>query len=135
MITVNKNDDLNKVLSVAEDFLQKQEAQRGEREKMLRKKLVRRKAEGHITNKINCCPKCGGTIEISYLYQYSHNYLLGKRGKILKKYRSQDHGSMEVALACCTNEDCDARWEVDDFIIDEYGYFVDFKYTESECDL
>lgn len=139
MITVNKNDDLNKALSDAEDFLRELEARRGEREnektKTLRKKLLIRKAEGQITNKINCCPKCGGTIEISYLYQYSHNYLLGKRGKILKKYRSQDHGSTEEALACCTNKGCDTKWEVGDFIIDEFGYFVDLKYTERECDL
>lgn len=85
-------------------------------------------------SKIKCCPKCGGTIGISYLYQYSHDYLLGKRGKILKKYRVQDMGSMEAALAYCTNKDCDTRWEVGDFFVDKYGCFIDLKYTERGCD-
>lgn len=80
--------------------------------------------------KIKCCPNCGGTIEISFLYQYSHDYLLGKRGKTLKKYKLQDHGSMEVALACCTNKACDTRWEDGDFFVDDDGYFIDLKYTD-----
>lgn len=130
MMFPQKKDDLNKALSVAEDFLQEQAARRGER-KSIRKNAAKKAGETQSGRAYcQCCPKCGGTIEISYLYQYSHNYLLGKRGKILKKYRSQDHGSMEVALACCTNEDCDARWEVGDFIIDEFGYFIDLKYTD-----
>lgn len=78
---------------------------------------------------IKCCPNCGGTIEVSYLYQYSHDYLLGKRGKMPKKYRSRDLGSMEVALACCTNENCNTTWEVGDFFIDENDRFVDCKYS------
>lgn len=80
--------------------------------------------------KIKCCPNCGGAIEISFLYQYSHDYLLGKRGKLLKKYKSCNLGSMEVALACCTNKACDTRWECDDFLIDDDGCFIDLKYTE-----
>lgn len=135
MITVNKNDDLNKALSVAENFLQEQDARRGEREKTLRKKLVRRKAEGHITNKINCCPKCGCTIEVSELCQYSRDHIIGKRGKMLKNYKTNDNGYIDVSIASCTNPSCDVRWEADEFKIDEDGYFVDFKYTESERDL
>lgn len=49
--------------------------------------------------------------------------------KNAEKYRSRDLGSMEVALACCTNEDCDTTWEVGDFIIDENDRFVDCKYN------
>lgn len=80
--------------------------------------------------KIKSCPNCGSAIEISFLYQFSHDYLLGKRGKMLKKYRSRNHGSMEVALACCTNKACDTRWEDGDFFVDDDGYFIDLKYTD-----
>lgn len=84
--------------------------------------------------KIKRCPNCGSTIEISFLYQYSHDYLLGRHGKLQKKYRSRDHGSMEIALACCTNENCNTTWEVDDFFIDENNEFVDLKYTKGSDD-
>lgn len=81
--------------------------------------------------KRNCCPKCGCAIEVSWLYQYSHAYIIGKRGKVLNKYRTRDLGSMEVAIANCTNyKECDVRWESDDFIIDGSDHFIDLKYTE-----
>lgn len=78
---------------------------------------------------IKCCPNCGGRIKISYLYQYSYDHFLGKHGKILKKCKKRDVGSMEIALANCTNESCDTSWEDGDFIVDENGCFLDLKYS------
>lgn len=83
-------------------------------------------------NKIRSCPKCEGTIEVSVLCQYSRDYIIGKRGKMLKKYKLRDDGSIDVFLAACTNKNCNVRWEADEFTIDEYGFFVDFKYIKTE---
>lgn len=80
--------------------------------------------------KIKCCPKCGSTIKVSILCQYSYNHIIGKRGKMLKKYKYDDEGFIGVALASCTNEACDVQWEDGDFVIDENECFVDYKYTE-----
>lgn len=73
------------------------------------------------------CPKCGGKIEVSYLYQYSHEYKMTKSGRLSKRYVKRDCGSMEVAVAGCHT--CGANWGDGEFIIDEDGYFVDFKYS------
>lgn len=73
------------------------------------------------------CPKCGGEIEISYLNQYSYVYRLTKSGRISKRYKREDNGTMEVAVAGCRS--CGADWGDGEFFIDEDGYFVDFKYS------
>lgn len=73
------------------------------------------------------CPLCGGGIEISYLYQYSHDYKLTKSGRISKKYTTNDCGPMEVGIAMCK---CGANWGNGEFLIDEDGYFIDYKYRE-----
>ena len=78
--------------------------------------------------KRKCCPKCGGTIIVSYLYQTSHDYRLTTKGKLSKKFTRQSENSMEVALASC--EDCPARWEDGDFFIEADGTFWDRKYEE-----
>lgn len=80
--------------------------------------------------KINCCPKCGGTIVVSYLYQTSHDYVLTKRGKLSKRFTRPGEGALDESIAAC--RDCDAYWEVGDFFIDEDDTFDDFKYTEDE---
>ncbi|MBD5128333.1 MAG: hypothetical protein HDT43_00165 [Ruminococcaceae bacterium] len=49
---------------------------------------------------------------------------------MLNKYKRRDEGSIDAALAFCTNEACDVQWEDRDFALDENGYFVDLKYTE-----
>lgn len=73
------------------------------------------------------CPLCGGEIEISYLYQYSHDHKLTKSGRISKKYTTRDCGPMEVGIAGCK---CGANWDADEFNITPEGYFVDCKYRE-----
>lgn len=73
------------------------------------------------------CPLCGGEIEISYLYQYSHDHRLTKSGRISEKYRTRDCGPMEVCIAGCK---CGANWDADEFEITQEGYFVDYKYRE-----
>ena len=73
-----------------------------------------------------CCPKCGGKIVVSWLYQTSHDYVITKSGRISKRYTRTPEGSMEVALAACV--DCDAVWEADEFWIDKNDYFIDYKY-------
>lgn len=89
--------------------------------------------EKRLCTERNCCPKCGSEIEVSFLYQYSHDYTIGKRGKMLKKYKTRDCGSMEICVARCTNEKCTAHWNADEFSIDSYGYFLDHKYYDFKC--
>ena len=130
-----KKDDLNKALSVAEDFLQEQAARRGER-KSIRKNAAKKAGETQIGRAYcECCPKCGGIIGASVLYQYSQDYIIGRFGKALRNFTTNNYGAIITSIASCTNPSCDVRWEADEFKIDEDGYFVDFKYTESERDL
>ena len=75
------------------------------------------------------CPLCGGEIEISHLFQYSHVHKLTKSGHISKRYTTIDNGSMEVSVAGCR---CGATWGADDFVIDEDGHFIDYKYKGAE---
>lgn len=68
-----------------------------------------------------CCPVCGGTIVVSDLYQYSIDREIGKRGKLKKRYRKIDCGSMEVSIACC--KDCGEYWDADAFYIEDETFF------------
>lgn len=55
---------------------------------------------------LNCCPKCGGTLEFSDLMQYSNVYKVTKRGGLsAKRIRKEDNGPMECGFFSCT--DCD----------------------------
>lgn len=127
MITVNKNDDLNKALSDAEAFLQELEVRRGGRKGIPRKKPIKRKS---VNGKINCCPKCGNKIVVSELCQYTRDHIIGDRGKMLRKYTSNDNGYIDVSIASCTNPSCDVRWEDGEFTFDDDDYFIDLKYTD-----
>ena len=82
----------------------------------------------YIAMKRKCCPKCGGAIIVSFLYQISHDYRLTKKGTLSKKFTKTDENSMEVAVARC--EDCQAYWNADDFAIEADGTFWDYKYEE-----
>ena len=45
---------------------------------------------------LNCCPKCGSTLEFSNLMQYSDVYKITRSGKLSKKrIRKEDCGPME----------------------------------------
>lgn len=83
--------------------------------------------------KRNCCPLCGGKIIVSSLYQYSLDFEVGKRGKLLKRYKKSDGGPMEVEIAACENSvsgGCSAKWDADEFYL-EYGeIFMDTKYVD-----
>lgn len=74
------------------------------------------------------CPVCGGRIEISVLYQYAHEYLINKNGKVSNRYTVRDCGPMEVMIASCL--DCGEHWDADQFTINADDRFVDFKYDE-----
>ena len=78
----------------------------------------------------NCCPVCGSPIEVSALWQYSLNYKILRNGKISQKSKKKDVGPMEVAIAGCTNENCDVNWAEGEFRIDENKRFIDEKYDE-----
>lgn len=78
----------------------------------------------------NCCPNCGGKIEISSLQQYSLNYTILKSGKISKRYYKRDEGPMEVMIVSCVNEECLTNWGEGEFMIDAQGRFVDEKFDE-----
>lgn len=79
------------------------------------------------------CPQCGGAIIVSELYQYSFDYKVLKSGKLSKKYKRFDGGSMECHIASCEKL-CGAEWSSEDFLIDENENFIDLKYTEVTCD-
>lgn len=79
----------------------------------------------------NCCPICGAPITASSLCQYSLDYKILKSGRMSKRYRKTDCGTMEVWLACCSG-DCGASWEQDDFGWDDRDRFVDMKYTDEQ---
>lgn len=80
-----------------------------------------------------CCPLCGQKIVVSALYQYSHDYETTKKGKLSERYKTVDCGPLEVAIAACKNPDCEARWDSDEFFIED-GVFIDFKYLEGDDD-
>lgn len=73
------------------------------------------------------CPKCGGEIEIFFLNQYSYVHKLTKSGRISKRCKKVDNGTMEAAVARCLS--CGADWGDGEFTIDNEGYFWDFKYS------
>ena len=83
--------------------------------------------------KRNCCPRCGGKIEVSDLCQYTLNYVVRKNGKLSKRYRKYDNESIDASLATCLNG-CGVLWEDGDFCIEADGSFVDLKYAEEERD-
>ena len=79
--------------------------------------------------KRKCCPKCGGTIVVSYLYQTSHDYRITKNGNLSKRFTRDGEHDLECALAACLV--CDVRWEDGDFYVDD-ACFYDAKYVEDE---
>lgn len=86
-----------------------------------------------IGMEIKCCPLCGGRIVVSDLYQYSLDYTMRKDGKIGKRHKRGEDGSMNVSLASCENyKTCDARWEEEEFFVEPDGTFYDYKYSEDE---
>ena len=79
------------------------------------------------------CPRCGGKIIVSELYQYSIDQVVGRSGRLLKKRRKVDGGPSECIVASCENAvNCDTCWGVFDFYIDEDGYFHDKQYAKGE---
>ena len=49
---------------------------------------------------LNCCPKCGSTLEFSNLMQYSDVYKITRSGKLSKKrIRKEDCGPMECGAS------------------------------------
>lgn len=79
--------------------------------------------------KRSCCPGCGAKIMVSELCQYALVHEIRKDGKISKQYKKEDDGSIDISIAGCEKA-CGVYWEADDFIIDEAGRFIDYKYTE-----
>ena len=78
------------------------------------------------------CPLCGERIIVSNLCQYSMDYVVLKKpsGKLSKKAKKVDNGSIECMIAGCQNPDCEAHWDEGEFYIDSWDYFVDEKYVE-----
>lgn len=82
---------------------------------------------GHEGKRRTKCPLCGGEIIVSNLFQYSHDYRFTKSGRISKRYTTVDNGPIEVAIAGCR---CGANWGDGEFLIDDKGHFIDYKYEE-----
>lgn len=83
--------------------------------------------------KRSCCPRCGGKIEVSDLCQYSRNYVVRKDGKLSKRGRKDDNGSIDARIAGCVNR-CGVIWEDGEFLVESDGTFLDLKYDEEEQD-
>lgn len=82
---------------------------------------------------IKSCPLCGKSIIVSVLCQYSLEYRINKNGKISTKFKKRDNGGLDCSIASCEDyENCDARWDSDDFFIDEKGQFIDKKYCRKD---
>ncbi len=75
--------------------------------------------------RITKCPVCGGEIQVSFLCQYSQDCLLTKKGRVSRKYKMRDNGSMDIAVASCLS--CGEYWDADEFSIDAQDYFIDHK--------
>ena len=78
-----------------------------------------------LGKKITKCPVCGGEIEVSFLYQYSLNYTITKKGRLSKRYTRRDNGSEEVGIASCLS--CGEYWNADEFTLDIDDSFWDGK--------
>ncbi len=73
------------------------------------------------------CPLCGGRIVVSVSCQRSKNYKMRKDGTIGRRYTIHDD-IYDSCTACCENPKCTARWEVNDFMVNARGEFIDRKY-------
>ena len=72
---------------------------------------------------IKDCPKCHGKIIVSELCQYSFDSAVLKSGKLSKRRKKRDYGSMEMMIAAC--QSCGLYWNAEGFTFDEQGRFVD----------
>lgn len=80
--------------------------------------------------KRKCCPKCGGGIIVSFFQQVSHQHPMTKKGRLSKRCTKFVGPSDDGGIAHC--RDCSVEWEVDEFWIDDDGYFWDEKYVDDE---
>lgn len=70
---------------------------------------------------------------LSDLCQYSRNYVVRKDGKLSKRGRKDDNGSIDARIAGCVNR-CGVIWEDGEFLVESDGTFLDLKYDEEEQD-
>lgn len=67
------------------------------------------------------CPKCGSeNLTVSFYYQYSHDYKINKNGKLSKRYKNNEVGSLEWSSIQCmdcgfseSSEDCASKFYID----------------------
>ena len=72
------------------------------------------------------CPICGGTLVLENLCQYGEQQEVCKNGKIKKKVKKVDHGSMEFQYVFCKH--CGYNLDEDAFIYkDDRIVLVDRK--------
>lgn len=71
------------------------------------------------------CPKCGGALVYEELCQYGVQYKVGKNGKLSKRTKKVNHGSIDAAILFCS--ECNT-------CIDEDNFFFDSGRIELEGD-
>lgn len=66
------------------------------------------------------CPDCGGNLTFESLCQYGLRQKVSSTGKLCKRTRKVDHGSMEANLLYC--DKCKRCFDEDEYMF--YGDFV-----------
>ena len=65
------------------------------------------------------CPDCGGNLVLEELCQYSMLYKVGSTGKVYKRGKKVDQGTLEIIYLYC--EKCRRRFDFDKWTLNESG--------------
>ena len=66
---------------------------------------------------VTCCPQCGGNLQIDCYYSFSRVYRITKKGKLSKRYRVTQGGSLDCLTAYCT--DCETEFDGDKIVVQD----------------
>lgn len=70
-------------------------------------------------NRVTCCPRCGGELEISFYYTFSRDYKITKEGVLSKKFKKSAYGPLHCETAFCNT--CETSFGEDEVTIEDDG--------------
>lgn len=70
----------------------------------------------------NKCPHCGGRMILCDHFALTHDYSIRKDGKLSKRYKTSDGGSIDCITAFCST--CKTSWDGDNTVIDEDRVYI-----------